>query len=71
MGGPALTHDERMTVATAFIGVMMNTWHRRRGDAWVLDKLAEYRAGQPGEYAQALSDQRVRRRDPTWGMEIK
>ncbi len=70
MGGLALTHDERMAAATVFIGVTMNTWDGRRDDVWVLDRLEEYRSGQPSEYAQALSDQRIRRRDPSWGMEI-
>lgn len=70
-GAPRLTHEKRAAVAVAFIGVMMNTWHVRRGDAWVLDRLAEYRGGQAGEYAQALSNQRIRRRDPLWGTEIE
>jgi len=66
-----LTHDEKSSLAVTFASIEMNTWDGRRGDKWILARLAESKAAWPGEYARALSEQRIRRRNPMWGREIE
>jgi len=63
--------EDRRSLAVTYASIEMNTWDGRRDNEWVLARLAESKAAWPGEYAQALSEQRIRRRNPMWGREIE
>lgn len=66
-----LTYEEKATVATTCIGIEMDGWDGWRNSTFVLSRLAGFKASWPGEYAKALSEQRMRRRNPLWGKDIE